>query len=147
MASSPSGPVIACCIIGSLAFSGCDNPADDVSIAPQAPARAVAAPADGSSAKAETGTVKGDAAHKPDSEPALQAPLDLSMPAQPAAEFGSLEAAQRSPKRLLPDLFETGEGSGRTPVRLKGRLFVPQAEEEDGDVVEGGQVTIELKTR
>jgi hypothetical protein len=146
MTLSYSSLLSACAITGSLLLAGCDKPADDLPTSPQPPARTERGPT-GNDRAAVAADAQRQQADKPAGEPAPHAPLDLSMPAQPEVEFGSLEGNTPPTQRLLPDLFGDTVKPDQGAVRLKGRVFMPDTEPEDYDTVDGGQVTIELKTR
>lgn len=73
--------------------------------------------------------------------------LDLSIPLQPKIEFGSLQGHRSLTERLLPDLFEPAEQLDERSLHQKGRILVPQTRQHDRDSIEGGQITIEMKTR
>lgn len=146
MTLSYSSLLSACVIAGGLLLAGCDKPADDLPASPQPLAR-TERDATGNDRAAVAADTERQQADNPATEPTPHAALDLSMPPQPAVEFGSLEGNTPPTHRLLPDLFGDTVKQDQSAVRLKGRIFMPDTEREDHDTVDGGQVTIELKTR
>lgn len=77
-------------------------------------------------------------------QPEVTPPLDLSLPSQ--IDLGSMEVKALKPKRLLPDLFDT-QPEGERALSLRGRLLMNETDREDLDAIQGGEITMELKTR
>jgi hypothetical protein len=80
-------------------------------------------------------------------QPEQTPPLDLSMPVQPKVELGSLEGKRMPAQRLLPDLFERDGTPDERTLSLKGRVLTNKTGREDLDAIQGGEITMELKTR
>lgn len=132
-------------LAGAIFLAGCNqppttvSPADSAAIAPIGKVRV--APQTSAPPPAETPVEKPEAVAAE-----LAPPLDLSLPRQLETEIGSLEAARVVPKRLLPDLFDAQPNDPRA-LSLRGRLLMNDTERQDLDTIQGGEITMEFKTR
>jgi len=135
---------------GSLMVSGCEDSRTAPPPDQQALTRPAAEPGAASSAKSATkpDKVKSAPEHSEAqvvSAPQARKPLNLTLPPQPKVEMGAFEANSPTSENLLPDLFEHQQE--KSPYSLRGRVFMDQTGEETIDSIDGGQVTVEMKTR
>lgn len=138
-------------IVGGLVLTACSDPADEVSRA-KTP---VSPPPGKSPAGKPAETASPGAVDKPvpappkvtAEQPEETQPLDLSLPPQPKVELGSLEGKRMPARRLLPDLFKREEPSNTRALSLKGRVLTNETGREELDAIQGGEITMEMKTR
>jgi hypothetical protein len=107
-------------------------------------------PADKSPETASTGVVDKPERVVPTvavEQPEKMQPLDLSMPEQPRVELGSLEGKRMPAQRLLPNLFDQEKTHDARALSLKGRVLTNKTGREDLDAIQGGEITMEMKTR
>lgn len=73
-------------------------------------------------------------------------PLDLSLPPQPAVAPRRPGDEPTSSEPILPDLFTLDQQDDRS-MQLKGQMLMEEGSEASLETLEGGQLTIEMKTR
>ena len=140
---------LACIMATGLALAGCNDPPDNF-----APAEK---PVDPPVSEQMDTRIQVDLApeQKETREPAptgeqekTRKPLDLSLPPQPKIAPGSGDNTGASRENILPDLFQQEQKpDDERSMHIKGRVLMRQGEEQNLDSLEGGQLTIEKKTR
>jgi hypothetical protein len=139
--------IIRACVVAScLAVAGCGKPSNHSTSVEKSIAQPVGEQADTRRPHSDERS-KQDEPEAIAKKPEARKPLDLSMPPQPKFDLGALEGRRSSAERLLPDLFEQEKNTGGSPLSLKGNVLMEQTGSEDLDAIEGGQITIEMKTR